>query len=445
MNYATVKRLLAYQSQDELFRIIAKLSSRNAKADSWLLEYCQKLPNGHGSGNDAKYIVDKQLKHYWSVARSVIKEANKYGGSSHAKKGYEALWQVNKLMKENDFSKDVRKSLIDEMMEEFYKRNSGFDDSLVKSCLIIAKDEEEKIYLAEKLKESSSLYYRRYAANMYMNLGKYNEFEEIMLKNLRSGADYVQLANYYKEKKEEKWAVQLVEKALDKVTTRMDEIYDWLFKFYKNNNLENKILALYDKATKMARDLDKMEELMCDYYKDDPEKRSKHLIKMVEVCKIEKIKESYETCKNALSKDDFKKVHASLLKTVENRHIPQYLDILLEEGREKEVLCRLQKNKFWENINNTIDNDHYLSRRLTSKYPAEVCEMYWEECEELSGYGSRDNYYRVAQILKEIRDIYITNKDVSGWNERLNEFMTANRRKRLLMECIEEEKLLFQA
>ena len=43
MNYATVKRLLANQSQDELFKIIAKLSSRNDKAGSWLLEYSKNI------------------------------------------------------------------------------------------------------------------------------------------------------------------------------------------------------------------------------------------------------------------------------------------------------------------------------------------------------------------------------------------------------------------
>ena len=119
MNYTTVKRLLAYQSQDELFKIIAKLSSRNDKADSWLLEYCQKIKGGENE----KFIAIKRLNHYWKVAREIIKEANKYGGTHNENKGYKTLRKIEELVEEYEFSWEERQPIVDEIMVEFYEGN----------------------------------------------------------------------------------------------------------------------------------------------------------------------------------------------------------------------------------------------------------------------------------------------------------------------------------
>jgi len=436
MNFATVKRLLANQSQDELFKIIAKLSSRNDKADSWLLEYSKNIKM---EDND-EFIAIKQLNHYWKIARGIIKEANEYGGSPKEDKGYKTLSKIEDLLSEHEFQWEVRQPIVDEMLEEVYEDNSGFEDTLVEMCELLCQTKEEKLYLAEKLKKSSSSYYRKYAASMFEEHGMESEFEDTLSQNLQYGSDYIKLANFYKKNKQKDRAIQLVEEALEKVQSRMDEVYEWLFKEYKKNKEDSKILELYNKALKKKRNLDTVVNLMCQYYKDDYEKRKPYLLKMVEVCDHAKIKQSYYICQRELKEDDFKQEHKHLQDVVKERSIPQYLDILIEENQEEEVLRQLQAHPFWRNSLNNMDRNHCLTKRLKKKYPMEVCEMYWQECETLCSEGKKDNYRYVVSVLKEIRDISDKNKKLDDWKQNFAIFVEKHKRKRILMEYIDKEK-----
>ena len=438
MNYTMVKRLLAYQSQDELFKIIAKLSSRNDKADSWLLEYCQKIEGGENE----KFIAIKRLNHYWKVAREIIKEANKYGGTHNENKGYKTLRKIEELVEEYEFSWEERQPIVDEMMVEFYEGNSGFEDTLVDMCLLLCRTDEEKLYLADKLKKSQSNYYRTYAANIFKEYGQESEFEETLSKNLQYGSDYIKLADYYKKKKQRDKAVQLVEEAVEKAQGRMDEVYEWLIKEYKKNNEEKKIIALYKKALKKKWNLDAMVDLMCQYYKDDYEKRKPYLLKTVEVCGYSEVKNCYDRCQRELKTDDFKKERSHLQDIVKDRNISQYLDILMEEHREEEVLHQLLKHPFWRNYSNGVDENHRLTKRLVKKYPMEIYEMYWQECERLCTEGNRDTYRNAVSILKEMRGICVANNKLEEWKQRFMNFMEKNKRKRILIGYIAEEKNL---
>lgn len=438
MNYTTVKRLLAYQSQDELFKIIAKLTSRNEKADSWLLEYCKNC----GIDDNEAFIAIKQLNHYWKIARGIIKDANKYGGTPHENKGYTTLRKIEKLLEEHEFSWEERQPIVDELLIEFYEGNSGFDDALVDMCEVLCQTEEEKLYLADKLKKSPSSYYRKYAANMFKEYGQEDEFEEIISRNLQYGSDYITLANHYKKSKQNDKAVKLVEEALEKAVGRMDEVYKWLFKEYEKNNEEKKILALYKKALKKKWNLNTMIDLMCQYYKDDYEKRKPYLLKTVEVCDSASVKHCYDRCRQELKEEDFAKERIHLQAVVKERHIPQYLDILMEEHREEEVLHQLQKHPFWRNSSNGVDENHRLTKRLIKKYPMEVYEMYWQECERLCNGGTRDNYRCAVSVLEEIRGICVANDILDEWKHRYIRFLETHKRKRILMGYIEEAKSL---
>ena len=77
MNIDTVEKLLANQDKKELFKIISKLSDYSEEAEEWLLDYCSKK----GRKSDSSLIAEKQIQHYWSVAKGIIEEANFYGGT----------------------------------------------------------------------------------------------------------------------------------------------------------------------------------------------------------------------------------------------------------------------------------------------------------------------------------------------------------------------------
>ena len=114
----------------------------------------------------------------------------------------------------------------------------------------------------------------------------------------------------------------------------------------------------------------------------------------------------------------------------------------IEENQEEEVLRQLQAHPFWRNSLNNMDRNHCLTKRLKKKYPMEVCEMYWQECETLCSEGKKDNYRYVVSVLKEIRDISDKNKKLDDWKQNFAIFVEKHKRKRILMEYIDKEKSL---
>ena len=68
--------------------------------------------------------------------------------------------------------------------------------------------------------------------------------------------------------------------------------------------------------------------------------------------------------------------------------------------------------------------------------------MYWQECERLCTEGNRDTYRHAVSILKEMRGICVANNKLEEWKQRFMNFMEKNKRKRILIGYIAEEKSL---
>ncbi|SCW77055.1 hypothetical protein SAMN02910400_02342 [Lachnospiraceae bacterium C10] len=374
MNIDTVKKLLANQERTELYSIISKLSNYSEDAEEWLLDYCSKK----GKKSDSSLIVEKQIQHYWSVAEDIIDDANMYGGTYNEDDVYDALDKIDELAKKNKISWECRRDIVDSMLEQFYIGNSGFDDTLIDTCEILCQSKEEKLYLADKISESSSDYYRKYAAGIYLKYGKDETFIELQSKNLEYGSDYIRLADYYKKNKQMDKAISLVEEALKKCNGRLDEVYEWLFKAYKRKKQERKILDLYKTAIKKSRDVSTMTKLMYEYYSENYEKKKPYL-----------------------------KEHPS------------------------------RRDYYFG-----IDYNHNLTKQLVSKYPKDIVSIYWKECEGLCVTSNKKDYMEATAILKEIKAICQKEGMQQEWSTAFASFLERHRRKRLLMGYVRAEKKL---
>ena len=253
MDIATAKKLLAEQSKQDLIKIIARLSNYSDDAESWLLEYCGK----HGAADGRQLAAEKQMRHEWDIAWEIIEEANEFGGTYENREddACDALERMETLIKKNKFTWDFRKPIVDEMLEQIFEGNSGFEDLLMDHCEMLCKTKDEKLYLAERLKASASDYYKTYAAKMFLKLGKEDEFLEVQSQNLRYGEDYIRLAEYYRDKQDEEKAIRIMEQALQKAEGRMDTVYNWLFRTYRRKKQDAKIDALYRMAVSKNKDV----------------------------------------------------------------------------------------------------------------------------------------------------------------------------------------------
>ena len=438
MNIDTVKKLLANQERTELYSIISKLSNYSEDAEEWLLDYCSKK----GKKSDSSLIVEKQIQHYWSVAEGIIDDANMYGGTYNEDDVYDALDKIDELAKKNKISWECRRDIVDSMLEQFYIGNSGFDDTLIDTCEILCQSKEEKLYLADKISESSSDYYRKYAAGIYLKYGKDEIFIELQSKNLEYGSDYIRLADYYKKNKQMDKAISLVEEALKKCNGRLDEVYEWLFKEYKRKKQERKILDLYKTAIKKSRDVSTMTKLMYEYYSENYEKKKPYLLKMIEVCDGKRAKEWYDECKRILTSADFEKESEQLHEWLKKKNVHDYLQLRIYEGNTEEVLKYLKEHPSRRDYYFSIDYNHNLTKQLVSKYPKDIVSIYWKECEGLCVTCNKKNYMEATAILKEIKAICQKEGMQQEWSTAFASFLERHRRKRLLMGYVRAEKKL---
>lgn len=438
MNIDTVKKLLANQERTELYSIISKLSNYSEDAEEWLLDYCSKK----GKKSDSSLIVEKQIQHYWSVAEDIIDDANMYGGTYNEDDVYDALDKIDELAKKNKISWECRRDIVDSMLEQFYIGNSGFDDTLIDTCEILCQSKEEKLYLADKISESSSDYYRKYAAGIYLKYGKDETFIELQSKNLEYGSDYIRLADYYKKNKQMDKAISLVEEALKKCNGRLDEVYEWLFKEYKRKKQERKILDLYKTAIKKSRDVSTMTKLMYEYYSENYEKKKPYLLKMIEVCDGKRAKEWYDECKRILTSADFEKESEQLHEWLKKKNVHDYLQLRIYEGNTEEVLKYLKEHPSRRDYYFSIDYNHNLTKQLVSKYPKDIVGIYWKECEGLCVTSNKKDYMEATAILKEIKAICQKEGMQQEWSTAFASFLERHRRKRLLMGYVRAEKKL---
>lgn len=438
MNIDTVKKLLANQERTELYSIISKLSNYSEDAEEWLLDYCSKK----GKKSDSSLIVEKQIQHYWSVAEDIIDDANMYGGTYNEDDAYDALDKIDELAKKNKISWECRRDIVDSMLEQFYIGNSGFDDTLIDTCEILCQSKEEKLYLADKISESSSDYYRKYAAGIYLKYGKDEIFIELQSKNLEYGSDYIRLADYYKKNKQMDKAISLVEEALKKCNGRLDEVYEWLFKEYKRKKQERKILDLYKTAIKKSRDVSTMTKLMYEYYSENYEKKKPYLLKMIEVCDGKRAKEWYDECKRILTSADFEKESEQLHEWLKKKNVHDYLQLRIYEGNTEEVLKYLKEHPSRRDYYFSIDYNHNLTKQLVSKYPKDIVSIYWKECEGLCVTSNKKNYMEATAILKEIKAICQKEGMQQEWSTAFASFLERHRRKSLLMGYVRAEKKL---
>lgn len=438
MNIDTVKKLLANQERTELYSIISKLSNYSEDAEEWLLDYCSKK----GKKSDSSLIVEKQIQHYWSVAEDIIDDANMYGGTYNEDDVYDALDKIDELAKKNKISWECRRDIVDSMLEQFYIGNSGFDDTLIDTCEILCQSKEEKLYLADKISESSSDYYRKYAAGIYLKYGKDETFIELQSKNLEYGSDYIRLADYYKKNKQMDKAISLVEEALKKCNGRLDEVYEWLFKAYKRKKQERKILDLYKTAIKKSRDVSTMTKLMYEYYSENYEKKKPYLLKMIEVCDGKRAKEWYDECKRILTSADFEKESEQLHEWLKKKNVHDYLQLRIYEGNTEEVLKYLKEHPSRRDYYFSIDYNHNLTKQLVSKYPKDIVSIYWKECEGLCVISNKKDYMEATAILKEIKAICQKEGMQQEWSTAFASFLERHRRKRLLMGYVRAEKKL---
>lgn len=432
----TLKKLIDKYDKKQLIDLVGYIVKSNEAGQQALLDYCQE----NSTADNHMLIVNKQIRQHWNKAAAIIQEFDMYGGGSHSDEedAYNELEEVVELIENNSTSWEIRKSVLDEMIKFVASDNSGFTDYLVDVAVIMCTNKEENMYLAKYLEKYGNSYYKKMAARIFLNNGEDEKFLESKKANLIYGSDYLELAQYYESHGDKGKAVKIVQTGLNKADGRLDEIYAYLFQYYRENHDEVSLEKLYADAKKRKRDQDKIIELMHGYYKEQNnyEKQKETLLELLKYTRESNLLELYQDCKQELTEDDFSDNENEILKIIKKRDLTTYFDVIFDKGEGREVLEYLLHNKQYRSWG--LDEGHYFSKRLVKEYPREIVEMYWKEIEFYVGLGKEKNYSYAVNILKEVREIMKDNKWTDEWDNRYHIFLEENRRKKLLLRQLEK-------
>ena len=434
MDEKTLKQLIGEYDREQLISLIGCIVDKSEIGKQVLLDYCQK----YSTSINKTLIAEKQFQQHWGKAADIIYEFDMYGGGceSDEENAYYELERFEEILRDNAISWEIRKSVLDEMLKFVASDNSGFTDNLVDIAQIMCTNKQENMYLADYLEKYGNFYYKRVAERMFLNNGENERFIESKKKNMEYGSDYLELAEYYESCGDKDKAVKIVQEGLKKADGRLDEIYIYLFQYYKENNDERSLEKLYNDAEKRKRNQDKIIELMYGYYKEknNYEKQKSALLKLLKYVRESKLYELYQICKEDLTDEDFSDNEMDILKIIKKGDLTVYFNILLEKGESKEVLEYILHNQYYRGWR--IDSGHYLSKRLAEEYPNEITEMYWKEVAFYVSLGKEKNYYHAVKVLKEIHKIMRSNNLTDEWNNRYQIFLEENRRKKLLLNLL---------
>ena len=233
MDNKTIKKLIQNYDTAELQEMVLAIVSRNPSAQQALLDYCQK--NGKTlKPKDYSTVITNQLKHHWNRASEIIDEFNEYGGGPEEEEeiACDELEKMMEILETEEIPWEPRKEMLEEVLDFVRMDNSGFSDMLTDVADSMCRTKEEKVYLADWLSQGSSSYYGNWASEIYRACGEDRKYLESKKANLNYSQDYLELARYYEKHGDSKQALQIVQEGFRKVDGRLDEIYEYLFRYY---------------------------------------------------------------------------------------------------------------------------------------------------------------------------------------------------------------------
>lgn len=438
MDKKTVTKMLEGASKKDYIEIISKMSAYSKESEEVILKWCQTHNKNYKQQAD-----EIEFKNCWKRAKNIISEFNMYGGGpdSDEEEAANKLYKMEKIVQEHEISWDVRAAILDEMLDEFYIGNSGFDDLLIDIAESLCTEKAEIKYLADALAQCGNNYYRNYAAHLYQEVGDDKQFLKTKLANLRYGSDYVEVAKYYKKQGNRQMELQYIWQGLEKSDGRLDKLINYVAPIYIKEKNDTELQRLYEFVIKTKWDINiiAIATQLYQYSKiiENYELKKAMLMRILDTCDKMDMRKWFDTCKKELKPEDWEKEYINILEKVKKRNKIYYLDICMQTGKEKEVLECLQKEMHGYNYGD-LDYNQYFSKRLLNKYPDEILALYWRDVNTLLCVTNQKNYEVAASLLRKIKSLMQKSKKDEEWKQQFDALKEQHKRKRNFMVLLEK-------
>ena len=164
MDKKTLNLLIGKMKKKKLLELISQMTLYSSGAEEILLDYCKN----DKMVENKNIVFEMQLQNLWDAAYSIIDDANSYGGCHYEEElACDEIYEMQSLIAKYEISWEVRKDILDKMLEQIIYDNSGFTDILLETTDELCQTDNEYLYLADLLSKHNDSYYRKIAASIY--------------------------------------------------------------------------------------------------------------------------------------------------------------------------------------------------------------------------------------------------------------------------------------
>ena len=178
-----------------------------------------------------------------------------------------------KYLKDNTESWDLRKKILQDIVENEYYDYYGCSDPMNELVEVLCSTESEYIEFANIMNQQGTDYFEECAARIYQKYGHEKEYVAYLENHLaKKSSTYLELIHFYDSHNHYEKALEVAKAALDKCKEDMTDIFIYLIKDAYKKGDESAASRLYGRAKKRKGvTLNKVDEVI-EIYRQSEEK-----------------------------------------------------------------------------------------------------------------------------------------------------------------------------
>ncbi len=331
-----------------------------------------------------KQLEGEKLLALWSELAPDLDELDAYGGGDYDVQDHvsDLLQEITDELSQKKIEAPYRQQLLDDVLPYIQSGQAGLDDDLYDLANATCYSDDDWLVLAEAFETMGGDWKIDNARRIYRRIGNREKYLELRQRELTTGADYFDLADFHWQAGEKQKAMEIAEIGLLKGMGCMDELRQFVAKRVKSAGDRGRYLALqFDYAT---------DHLTCDKYKA-----------------------FRKLCTTA----EWKSYEAKILARVKNAEEIEQLSIRMHRKEYDEALAVLTRGRYplydWFR-----DYKLQTAKRLESMYPEEILKFYLSGLGYLDSNATRKEYASKAEIMKKIQHLLVdVLHDAPRWRE----------------------------
>jgi hypothetical protein len=309
----------------------------------------------------------------WAELLPDLEDLDAHGGGPYDVEDQvgELLYEITKRLTSKKVDETYRREILDAVLPFIESGNSGAGDALDELAYAACYSTAELRYLAESLEAMHDDWQTRNARNIYRQIRDHEKYLELRLKDMKVGADYHDLADFYWEAGEKEKSIQIAQKGLKKATGRMVELRAFVAERAKESGDRTTWIELqFDQAT--------------DYLTLD----------------------KYKKFKTECTVEEWKAYEPRLLKKMKNTGNTEQMKIHMDRKEYDSVVNLLSKSSYPQYSFNSDPNVN-IAKKLENRYPEKILKWYLSGLGNLSSNQKREEYTRKAEVMAKVRHMLV--------------------------------------